>query len=94
LEKVPIVEGFFGRRAEGCVGFAYAYETLGGAGIVRMQIGMIRFREFVELLFDVFWGGIGREGEGFIVVWEGAFAVVGGLVEGMSARGDDDAARE
>jgi hypothetical protein len=54
---------------------------------------MVGFGELVELLFDVGGRGIGWDGEGLVVVWEGSFKVMGGLVEGSSA-GDGHAARE
>ena len=48
-EEVPIVAGAFFWRAEGCVCFADFHEALGGGWVVRVEVWVVGFGEFVEL---------------------------------------------
>lgn len=81
-EEVPVVAGALFGRAEGCVCFAYLYEALRCAAVVWVEVGVVRFGEFVELSVRLLGGdcvGIGGlRGDGLLYFsWGG----VGGYVE-------------
>ena len=49
------------------VSFGDTHEALGGVGVVGVEVWVVGFGQFVELLLDVGWGCGGGEAEGEVV---------------------------
>ena len=71
------------RRAESRVGFGDADEAFGGVGVSGVEVRVVSFGEFVELLLDLGWGGGSGEVEGQ-VVGRSVIVEACGAVEGSS----------
>ena len=69
--------------AERGVGLADFHEALRGGGVVGVEVWVVGFGKFVELLFDFCGGGGWGEFEGVVVVWWACvfISLVGGRVE-------------